>query len=66
MKIPTWITLKKLSAKNLSVGGKIMVRLGTMLSFDKTTIQVVEQWFCVALEARDGWRHWWWWKMKPR
>ncbi len=38
-----------------SVGGIIMVGLGIMLGFDKTTIQVVEQRFCVALESGDGW-----------
>lgn len=32
-----------------------MVVLGTVLRFDKATIQVVEQQFCVALEAKDGW-----------
>ncbi len=32
-----------------------MVGLGTVLRFDKATTQVVEQWFCVALKARDGW-----------
>jgi hypothetical protein len=55
MKIPTWITLRKLSMEFWSVGGIIMVGLGIMLGFDKTTIQVVEQRFCVALESGDGW-----------
>jgi hypothetical protein len=55
MKIPTWITLRKLLAEFQGIGGKIMVGLGTVLRFDKATTQVVEQWFCVALKARDGW-----------
>jgi hypothetical protein len=38
-----------------SIGTVIVVRLGTVLRFDKTTIQVVEQQFCVALEVGDGW-----------
>jgi len=55
MKIPTWITLKKLLVKFQNVGGEIVARLGIMLGFDKVTTQAIEQQFCVALEARDGW-----------
>jgi hypothetical protein len=55
MRIPTWITLRKLLVKFQSVGGKIVARLGIMLGFDKVTTQAVEQQFCVALEAIDGW-----------
>jgi len=32
-----------------------VVVLGIVLRFDKATIQVVEQQFCVALEAKDRW-----------
>jgi hypothetical protein len=38
-----------------NVGGEITVGLGTMLGFDKVTTQAIEQQFCVALKARDGW-----------
>ncbi len=54
-KFPTWITLRKLPVEFWSIGTVIVVRLGTVLRFDKTTIQVVEQQFCVALEVGDGW-----------
>jgi hypothetical protein len=32
MRIPTWITLRKLSAEFWSIGGKIVARLGIVLS----------------------------------
>jgi len=55
MRSPTWITLRKLLAEFWSIGGEIMARLLTMLKFDKVTIQIAKQQFCVTLEARDGW-----------
>jgi len=55
MRIPTWITLRKLLVEFWSIGGEITARLGTMLRFDKVTIQTTKQQFCVTLEARDGW-----------
>lgn len=37
------------------MGGVIAGGLGTVLKFDKQIIQATKQWFCMALEARDGW-----------
>ncbi len=45
MRIPTWITLRKLLVEFSSVGGEIIAGLGTMLGFDKASIQVTKKWF---------------------
>jgi hypothetical protein len=54
MRIPTWITFRKLPIEFRNVGPKITIGLGTLFSCDKATTHTVEQRFCVALEIGEG------------
>lgn len=55
MKIPTWITLRRVPDEFQCVARQIAEGLGEVLGGDKKNSTLEDQRFCIALTAGDGW-----------
>jgi hypothetical protein len=56
LKVPTWITLRKLRGEFLGVADQIAADLGEVVGSDKRNAYCTDQRFCVALTSGAGYR----------